>query len=58
LKSANKYDVAWRHGAAISDTSKKTPMQISNIYEEAENMFKPIVHFKYMILGIFERWKF
>jgi hypothetical protein len=30
-------------------TSKKTPTQISNILEEAENMFKSIVHFKYMI---------
>jgi hypothetical protein len=30
-------------------TSKKTPMQISNILEEAENMFKSIVHFKFLI---------
>jgi hypothetical protein len=30
-------------------TSKKTAMQISNILEEAENMFKSIVHFEYMI---------
>jgi hypothetical protein len=27
-------------------TSKKTQMQISNILEEAEIMFKSIVHFK------------
>jgi hypothetical protein len=50
------------HGTAISDTfcvtSKKTAMQISNILEEAANMFKSIVHFKYMILEIFERWNF
>ena len=31
-------------------TSKKTPMQICNILEEAEKSFKSIVHFKYMIL--------
>jgi hypothetical protein len=30
-------------------TSKETPMQISNILEEAENIFKPTVHFRYMI---------
>jgi Fe2+ or Zn2+ uptake regulation protein len=30
-------------------TSKKTPLQISNVLEEAQNMFKSIVHFKYMI---------
>jgi hypothetical protein len=30
-------------------TSKKTQMQISNILEEAESMFKSIVHSKYMI---------
>jgi hypothetical protein len=30
-------------------TSKKTPMPISNILEEAENMIKSIVHFKYMM---------
>jgi hypothetical protein len=29
-------------------TSNKTPMQ-SNILEEAENMSKSIVHFKYMV---------
>jgi hypothetical protein len=28
---------------------KKTPRQISAILEEAENMFKSTVHFKYMI---------
>jgi hypothetical protein len=43
MKTAKKYDVAWRHGAAISDkfyvTSKKTPIHISDILEEAENMF-------------------
>jgi hypothetical protein len=38
--------------------SKKTAMQISNILEEAAEMFKSIVHFKYMIQEIFERWKF
>jgi hypothetical protein len=30
-------------------TSKKTPLHISNTQEEAENMFKSIVHFKNMI---------
>jgi hypothetical protein len=30
-------------------TSKKTQIQISNILQEAENMFKSIVDFKYMI---------
>jgi hypothetical protein len=30
-------------------SSKKTPIQISNMLEEAENMFKSIEHFKYMI---------
>jgi Fe2+ or Zn2+ uptake regulation protein len=30
-------------------TSKKTPMQFSDILEEAENMFKSIAYFKYMI---------
>jgi hypothetical protein len=30
-------------------TSKKTAMQISNILEEAKNMFRSIVHFKCMI---------
>jgi hypothetical protein len=32
-------------------TSKKTPMQIFDIHvlEEAENTFKSIVHFEYMI---------
>jgi Fe2+ or Zn2+ uptake regulation protein len=30
-------------------TSKNTPMQISDILEEAEKMFNSIVHFKYMI---------
>jgi hypothetical protein len=30
-------------------TSKKTPMKISNILEEAKNMFKSIVYFKYII---------
>jgi hypothetical protein len=30
-------------------TLKKTPIQISNILQEAENMFKSVVHFKYMI---------
>jgi hypothetical protein len=30
-------------------TSKKTPIQISNILQEAENMFKSVVHFKYTI---------
>jgi hypothetical protein len=54
LKTAKKYDVAWRQGAAISVTfcvylEKKNPMQISNISEEAENIFKSMVHFKYMI---------
>jgi hypothetical protein len=33
-------------------------MQISNILEEAENIFKSTVHFQNMILGTFERWKF
>jgi hypothetical protein len=56
LKRAKKYDVAWRHGAAISDTfcvylEKKNPLQISNILEEADDMFKSIVHFRYMIKG-------
>jgi hypothetical protein len=59
LKTAKKYDVAWRHGAAISDTFcvylKKTPIQISNILDEAENMFKSIVPFKYMIYKGFLR---
>jgi hypothetical protein len=30
-------------------SSKNTPIQISNMFEEAENMFKSIEHFKYMI---------
>jgi hypothetical protein len=30
-------------------TSRKTPMQICNILEEVEKMFKSNVHFKYMI---------
>jgi hypothetical protein len=29
--------------------SEKTPMYFFNTLEEAENMFKSIVHFKYMI---------
>jgi hypothetical protein len=38
-----------RLGIHFVFTSKKTPMQISNILDEAENMFKSIVHFEYMI---------
>jgi hypothetical protein len=53
LKTAEKYDVAWRHGAAISDAfcvyREKDPMQIPYILGESENMFKSIVHSKYMI---------
>jgi hypothetical protein len=30
-------------------TSKKTPMQISDISEEVENILKSIVHFKHMM---------
>jgi Fe2+ or Zn2+ uptake regulation protein len=33
-------------------TSKKTPMRISDILEEAENMFKSIVHVIYFIYDI------
>jgi hypothetical protein len=50
---AKKYDVACGHRAAISDAFcvylEKTPIQISNILQEAENMFKSVVHFKYTI---------
>jgi hypothetical protein len=30
-------------------TSKKTPIQISDILQEAEHMFKSVVYFEYMI---------
>jgi hypothetical protein len=36
-------------------TSKKTQIQISDILEEAESMFKSIAQFEYMIQEIFER---
>jgi hypothetical protein len=37
LKTAKKYDVAWHHGFCAY--LEKDPKQISNILEEAENIF-------------------
>jgi hypothetical protein len=49
LPDVTEQRLAIHFGFTSKKTSKKTPMQISNTLEEAENIFKSIVHFKYMI---------
>jgi hypothetical protein len=38
-------------------SSKKTPIQISDMLEEAENMFKSIEHFKIHVYDIRDFWE-